>query len=107
MADLNGVVVGEYGKTITLTMKDSSGNVQDISTYTSTKNVTAKPPSGYKTVTATASFLTDGSDGKINFSFADGDIDQAGLWECTVTLEKTGARVRSEMFTMEVSEAVQ
>jgi len=106
MADLEGMVVGEYGKTVSITLKNENGIVQDVSSYTGTKTFATKPPQGYKTVSCALSFLTDGTDGKVTFSFAAGDLDQAGIWECTISLEKTGVLSRSKMFTMEVTEAI-
>jgi len=51
----------------------------NVSTCT-IKNIILKSPSGVKT-THTASFLTDGSEGKIYYDTASGDIDEAGTWK--------------------------
>lgn len=80
-AIVKGVVVGEFGKTLTLTCKDEDGTVQDISAYTGTKTVVARPPSMAKVITATASFYGTGTDGKVTFSFVSTDIDEVGEWD--------------------------
>lgn len=106
MASLRGIVVGSYGQTIVVTLKDSDGNVQDISAFTGTKQAVARSPDEKKVVTAAASFTTDGTDGKVQFSFASGDIDRPGDWSMQIVLNKTGAIAKSYTFTMDVGVAV-
>lgn len=98
---LNGIKLGDFGEILVLTMKDKDGTVQDISSFT-TRQVIVRTPDKLKTVTRTATFTTDGTDGKLDFSFADGDIDRPGLWEGQVVLSKTGMERRSDIFDMNV-----
>jgi hypothetical protein len=101
-AIVKGVVCGEFGKTITLTCKDEDGAVQDISAYTGTKTVVARSPS-QKVVTATASFYGTGTDGKVTFSFASGDIDELGEWDGQLELLiGTTAKAKSYPFIIKV-----
>ena len=55
------------------------GAVVDISTATTLELVLKRP--GGTEVTKTASFYTDGTDGKIKYQTLAGDIDAVGLWE--------------------------
>jgi len=105
MATLNileGVVAMEFGETITLTIVDKSGKAIDISSYDGTKEVTFRHKDGQTTVTRTLSFLTDGSDGKVTFSFASGNIVKAGEWRGQVKLRNAGETIISfsKTFTM-------
>ena len=102
-----GAVVGEFGKTISLTCKDRSGTIQDISAYTGTKTVVARSPS-MKVVTATASFYSTGTDGKVTFSFTSTDIDEAGEWEGQLELRIGSATTlaKSYPFVMKVEGAL-
>lgn len=51
----------------------------NISTASS-KNIIVKKPDG-TTSTFTATFLTDGSDGKVYYDTVAGDLDQSGLYK--------------------------
>ena len=55
------------------------GAALNISTCTS-KTISLQSPSGV-TTSFTASFLTDGSEGKIYYDTVSGDISSAGLWK--------------------------
>ena len=99
---IKDIVVGNYGQDIVLTAKDRDGNTLDLSTYTGTKTLYARAPQGNKTVTASVSFVTDGSNGQVSFAFASGDIDQDGTWLGQVKLQKTGADLKSVPFVIEV-----
>lgn len=106
VAKLKGCVKGEFGKTIILTCKDLTGTVQNVSAYTGTKTVYFRSAKGNKEVTATLAFVTDGSDGKVSFAFAEGDLSESGDWVGTVELKiGTTAIARSEQFEMEVAPA--
>lgn len=98
---LDGIKVGDFGETITLTLKDTDGTAQDISSFT-TRQVHVRSPKGTKTVTNTATFTTDGTDGKLDFSFSIGEIDRPGRWEGQVELSKTGGESKSDLFEMNV-----
>ncbi len=106
VAKLKGVTVGEFGKTIVLTCKDSTGTVQNISAYTGTKNVVFRTPKSNKEISKTLSFVTDGSEGKVSFSFASGDVSESGDWIGTVELRiSTTSLAKSSQFIMEVDPA--
>ena len=88
MADLE-VVQGTYGETITLTLQNKQGTAQNVSTYTGDKVVTFRAPKNYKTITSTADFNSDGSDGKIDLVFtSDSCADIEGDWVGTAELTR-------------------
>lgn len=69
----------DYGFKITLTLKDAAGSVVDISSAT-TKQMLIKDPSDTVS-TKTASFTTDGTDGKIEWTSTSGFFDAYGTYE--------------------------
>lgn len=103
MADIDNVIVGNFGTKIVLTMQDLSGTVVDVSTYIGTNTVTFRKPDSSGTQSFTLAFNTDGVDGKVKFTPTSGDIDTVGDWNGTIEF-KIGATVvaRSTPFTMEV-----
>lgn len=66
---------------VTVYDKTSTGgtSVADISTATS-KTFYFRTPSG-STISRSAVFTTDGSDGKIEYATVDGDLSAPGNWE--------------------------
>lgn len=103
---LEGLAVGDYGSLITITFKDADGNVQDISSYTTSQIVYVQSPDGRKLVTCTGSFVTDGSDGQLKFAFANGDLDRDGTWKAVAKLTSSTAVKRSQIFEIEVEERI-
>lgn len=73
----NEIHKGDIGTAFQVTLKDGSTTL-DLSTAT-TKQLKFKKPAG-TIVTKTASFITDGTDGAIEYVTVDGDLDEAGNW---------------------------
>lgn len=71
--------VGDVGSQFLITIKDQDDNVVDISSAT-TKQIIFQSPSRIDK-TKTASFYTNGSDGKLVYTLSSGDIDVDGLWK--------------------------
>ena len=69
----------DIGTTIKVKIVDCSNNAVDISSA-GTMQIVFKKPSG-TTLTKTASFFTDGTDGIILCIIADGDLDEVGSWK--------------------------
>ena len=63
---VNEIHVGDIGTVFTLTIKDGS-SVIDLSGAT-TKQIILRKPDRVTSSTKTASFVTDGSDGKIKYT---------------------------------------
>jgi len=94
---LRGLVVGEYGKVNSITLKNFSGAAENVSIYTGNKYVVRK------SITCTASFLTDGSDGIVTWSFGSGDpLDRDGIWEAQAELNCSSSLAKSYPFDAEV-----
>jgi hypothetical protein len=99
---LDKVVAGDYGHVMDLTVQDvDTEAAADLSSYT-TVQVEFKDPGG-SIVTKTAAFATDGSNGVVRYTLADGDIHVGGKWAVRAKLSKDGALLRSvwEDFTVE------
>ena len=74
----NEIHVDDVGTAFTLTIKDGDSAV-NISTAT-TKKIVIKKPSGTK-LTYNTAFVSDGSDGKMVYNAAAGDLDEAGTYK--------------------------
>ena len=72
------VQANSFGWNMDLRMIDQLSSPVNISTAT-TCDYVAKKPSGSK-ITVAATFITDGSDGRLRREIAQGDIDEAGTW---------------------------
>lgn len=104
---LEGLFVGEFGDIITITLVDDDNVAVDISSYTGTITVKAISPDELKTVSWTGAFSTDGTDGKVKFTPADGDIDREGDWKAQVKLTISTTNVaKSYVFTMSVGRGI-
>jgi len=75
---LEEVHIGDIGTALRLVVEED-GAVVDVSTA-SAKLIILKKPHGTR-VEKTASFTTDGTDGKIQYATISGDIDEAGTWQ--------------------------
>lgn len=69
--------VGDYGTALRLTVSED-GTAVDVSAAT-TKQIKLRTPEG-RVLTKTASFVTDGSDGAMQYTLQQGDLDAPGLW---------------------------
>lgn len=73
----NEIHLDDIGTVFEITVMDGD-DVVDISEAT-TKEIIFRKPDGSK-VTQTADFITDGSDGEIQYVSVEDDLDQAGAW---------------------------
>jgi hypothetical protein len=82
----NEIHVGDVGTTIEVTLTED-GSVIDISTATS-QEIKIKGPKGNAVKSITSTFVTNGTDGKIEFVSSVGDFDKEGVWriQAKVTL---------------------
>jgi hypothetical protein len=98
---LLGVIVDNFGQTIELTVVDIDTEAAvDISTYT-TKQIQFKDPGGTVT-TKTAAFVTDGTDGKIDYDLEDELIDTDGTWKVRAKLSAVAGVLHSKWIEMPV-----
>jgi hypothetical protein len=104
---LTDVYVGEFGDAIVLTLIDDAGVAVNVSAYTSTKTLRARTPDAQKTVSWTVTFVTDGSNGQVQFTPAAAtEIDRPGDWECQVELTAGGKSKKSFPFIMRVGKGI-
>lgn len=75
---LENIVENSYGQVFQATFKQS-GTAQNISSYTTTQEFIFMTPSG-TAKTIAASFTSDGTDGKIQFTIGSADFNEAGAW---------------------------
>ena len=74
----NEIHLNDIGTKFLVTVKDGS-SVVNVSTA-STKQIIIKKPSG-ATLTKSASFESDGTDGQINYTIIADDLDEAGTYQ--------------------------
>lgn len=97
---VENVVVGEYGYPIYLWLVDEDNIDVDISSY-NTIQVLLRSPDDLKLVTYTASLFSDGTDGRLTFTPASGDLDRPGVWSGIVKLTVTSTSVtKSQPFEL-------
>lgn len=99
---IKGIVAGQYGDAIILTVVDKDGTAVDISSYTTSITVTLRDIFTLKTVNSTGSFVSDGTDGRVQFTPAAGELDRAGTWEGQIKLEKASAVAMTKVFSIEI-----
>jgi hypothetical protein len=81
--------VGEQGRTLEVAFTDDEGDAIDLSSYTTKQIIYRKP--GAAAVTLTAAFVTDGTDGLIDYDVdSTSFFDTAGAWTKQGIVSKTG-----------------
>lgn len=100
MSTIENVMSGQYGLALTLTVTEN-GVAKNISTYT-TRTLRYRKPDG-STVDVSMSFVTDGSDGQVTYTFPAGTLDDAGQYSGQLFLIKTSVRLPSSKFTFTVN----
>ena len=96
------IIAGDYGQVAKLTFIDiDTGSAADISGYTTTQQMIFKDPDG-NIATKTAAFDSDGSDGIVKYTLADGDIDEEGTWHVCARVTSDTAQLTSEWHEFEV-----
>lgn len=74
-----GIHLGDIGTSFRISILDCNSNAIDISNA-STKQIIFKKPGG-GSLTKTASFVTDGTDGLLEYNTISGDLDEVGTWK--------------------------
>lgn len=103
-----GCVVGEWGKDITLTAKDTDGNVQDLKSFAAgTITTRVRSPNGRKIHALASTFVNTGSDGQFAFCFSsDAYADMPGEWECTTKFEVASQVAKTYLYVLYVEPSV-
>jgi hypothetical protein len=101
---LSAIQKDDYGYTIELTYIDADTDAAaDISAFTVGQTLILEDPDGAQSEKS-AAFDTDGSDGVVTYTVADGDIDQAGAWRLRLKLESASSIIRSRWVAFTVRE---
>lgn len=97
---LENIVAGDYGQAIELTMLDSDTELAaDISGYSTIQMIFTDPDD--VSVTKTAAFKTDGSDGVISYTVESGLLT-AGIWSVRGRVSTGSAQLTSTKHKFEV-----
>jgi len=91
----------DYGWRINITIKDQDGAIKDLSSCSSVQILLSRPNNS-ATISKTASFVSDGSDGQIYYIFDYEDIDMSGTWQLQVQLNFPNAVLRSNIEKLKV-----
>lgn len=70
---------GAIGLPFRATIRDENGAAIDVS-MASQIEFAFRPPNSMASIRRPATFVTDGSDGKIQYATVDGDLSRAGTW---------------------------
>ncbi len=106
MSAIQVAQLGDYGYPVQVNLVDQTGTAINVSGAT-TKQIVITEPDGTQT-THVASFVTDGTDGKIKYTLAQGDLGDedevalAGDWHVQgrVLLPGVGWRTGKGFFTV-------
>ena len=90
----------DYGNDITLTFTDEDGNALNISDASSV-NLVVGDLDGSTLITKSMSFVSDGSDGQVKFSFNSGDITVSGYYDAVMQVNYSDGRRSSKPFTIQ------
>lgn len=101
---MRSIRVSDIGVDIRLRVKDDDGNIVNISSAMVKRYDFAKPNG--TTYSATASFVTDGSEGLLYYQTLTGEIDQEGIWELQLYLELSYGKYRSTKIKFKVEEII-
>ena len=103
---ITGLVVGQYGSEIALTVVDDEGTVIDVSSYTGI-TIKALSPDARTTLSFTGAFVSTGTDGQIDFTpTLSNTFDRDGTWEGQVQFTASGILVLTVIFEMEVEKKI-
>lgn len=83
------ITINDLGTALQITVQED-GSAVDVST--ATVQIELTKPSGTKE-TKTATFVTDGSNGQIQYVTVSGDIDETGIWSYRGIVTFSGTQV--------------
>lgn len=90
---------GDIGTALRYTVYED-GSIVDLSTV-STKTLTLIDPNGKK-LTKTLVFVTDGTDGQVQYVTITGDLSKAGAWQAQLRLVFPGGDWTSDIKNFDV-----
>lgn len=89
------VRLNDIGTVIELTIKDENDSAVDISGASTKQYIFRKP--GGSALVKTADFVTDGTDGKLKYTTASGDLNTAGDWQVQAFVDFGATEWRSDI----------
>lgn len=98
------VRLNDSGFSIRLRIKDNDGNIMDLSSASVKRFDFNKPDR--TTMSKSASFFTDGTDGILSYITSTAEINQLGIWEIQAYLEMGGGEFTSTIVRFKVSEII-
>ena len=106
MNKITGLVSGQYGTAVPITVVDDEGNVIDVSSYTGI-TIKAISPDARTTLSFTGALVGDGTDGEISFTPTSSDtFDRDGTWNGQVQFSATDILVLTVIFEIEVEKKI-
>ena len=103
---VSGLVVGQYGASITLTVVDDEGIAINISSYTGIL-VKAISPDARTTLSFTGGLVGGGTGGQLSFSpTVNNTFDRDGTWKAQVQLSAGGILALTVIFELEVEQKI-
>lgn len=101
---MKSVRLNDSGFSVRLRIIDDDGDVVDISTASVKRFDFNKPDR--TTMSKTASFYTDGTDGILTYITSTDEINQLGIWEIQAYLEIGSGVFRSTIVRFRVAEII-
>lgn len=102
----NEIRKGDIGVALRFTVKKPDGSIYDLTTATILEVIYRKPNSG-TVVTKTASKVTTGSDGKLQYKTTSAsDLDEAGPYQAQVRVVDGELDVKSKKVTFKVEDTL-
>lgn len=105
MNKITGLISGQFGKVVPLTVVDEEGTATDLSAYTAVL-VRAISPDARTTLSFTGAFVS-ATGGQISFTPSSiNTFDRDGTWEGQVQFSDTGVLALTVIFDMEVEKKI-
>lgn len=106
MNKITGLVAGQYGTAIPITVVDDEGTAIDLSSYTGI-TVKALSPDARTTLSFTGALVGGGTGGQISFTPASGNtFDRDGRWEGQVQFTVGAILALTVIFEMDVERKI-
>lgn len=93
--------VGDFGLALRITVADAAGDSIDISSSTAREFEIEDPQRN--TTTVVAVFITDGTDGRLQYVLQAGDLDEKGEWKVRAKITEGATKMfRTEKYEFPV-----
>jgi hypothetical protein len=96
------IKLGDWGTTLTFNVLYCNNTAVDIS-FSTSKHVIFKKPSGNKVV-KDATFVTNGTDGKLQYVVESGVFDEIGVWKVQASVYAPNGGWKSDVQSFKVED---